>query len=906
MNPSTSRASWRSLPSGRDGGGRIRLRRTSGNNGPVRRLSATSIATLVAVAGAALFVFVQLQPRLLFASTTPNGGDMGAHVWGPAFMRDHLLPHWRITGWAPDWYAGFAFPTFYFPLPSLLIIVLDLLLPYEVAFKLVTVAGLVSLPVSAWAFGKLANLRAPGPACLAVATLPFLFDRTFTIYGGNIASTLAGEFSYSISLSLALLFLGVLARMLDTGRHRALAGVLLALTLMSHVVPTFFAVVGALVLMALQPSIRRLGNTVIVGVLGGLLTAFWALPFIVRLPFTNDMAYEKEVKYWKSLFPHNLRWLVWLAVVGALVSLVRRCRVGTFLTIMAGLSAVAFRFAPQGKIWNPRLLPFWFLCLSLLVGIAAASVGWLVMHVTKPVWERAGGIGGIGQEWSGEQHEDGPARRRWPDVVFPPIYEHAAAAVTLLALVVGLLFVALPLHLPLVERLPLVPETTDRSYVPDWAKWNYNGYERKVSYPEYREVVDTMARVGRSVGCGRAHWEYEPELDQLGTPLALMLLPYWTHGCIGSMEGLYFESSATTPYHFLSASELSRKASRPQRGLSYKDYDLAEGVRHLQMLGSRYYMAFTPESKAAAAQNANLKLVASTKEFPVNYPTGPGKRSWEIYEVAGSALVQPLANVPVVVRDVGKEKDWLDTSEAWFLDPTRTGTYLAAGGPPEWKRVERTAAASAPAEAVPVQAKVSQVRVGDDRITFDVDTPGTPILVKISYFPNWQASGAKGPWRISPNLMVVIPTERHVELHYGLTSVDVAGMSLTAAGLLALILVARLPSRPEPARPRRARRRRSVVPVAEGEAEPGQPPYRTNGTPEDGRARRARLADRYGQLGHREAGPLGPQDQLGVEQVGAEAAPLDHGHQRLAPHDLHPVRVRDSETETAAEDEGED
>jgi hypothetical protein len=33
-------------------------------------------------------------------------------------------------------------------------------------------------------------------------------------------------------------------------------------------------------------------------------------------------------------------------------------------------------------------------------------------------------------------------------------------------------------------------------------------------------------------------WEYEPELVRYGTPMALMLLPHWTHGCIGSMEGL--------------------------------------------------------------------------------------------------------------------------------------------------------------------------------------------------------------------------------------------------------------------------------------------------------------------------------------------------------------------------------
>ena len=69
----------------------------------------------------------------------------------------------------------------------------------------------------------------------------FLFDRNFTIYGGNIASTLAGEFAFSISLSLALLYLGVVIRGLRTGQHRALAAVLLALTGLCHLIPAFFA-----------------------------------------------------------------------------------------------------------------------------------------------------------------------------------------------------------------------------------------------------------------------------------------------------------------------------------------------------------------------------------------------------------------------------------------------------------------------------------------------------------------------------------------------------------------------------------------------------------------------------------------------------------------------------------------
>src|SRR5207245_7935821 len=156
-----------------------------------------TLVTIAVLAAAVVFVFVQLQPHLLFTNNTPAGGDMGAHVWGPAFLRDHLLPHGRLSGWAPDWYAGFPALTFYFPLPSLLIVLLGLVLPYGVAFKLVTVLGVLSLPVCAYAFGRLSGMTFHGPALLGVATVPFLFERFFTIYGGNIPSTLAGEFGFS-------------------------------------------------------------------------------------------------------------------------------------------------------------------------------------------------------------------------------------------------------------------------------------------------------------------------------------------------------------------------------------------------------------------------------------------------------------------------------------------------------------------------------------------------------------------------------------------------------------------------------------------------------------------------------------------------------------------------------------
>ena len=55
------------------------------------------------------------------------------------------------------------------------------------------------------------------------------------------------------------------------------------------------------------------------------------------------------------------------------------------------------------------------------------------------------------------------------------------------------------------------------------------------------------------------------------------------------------------------------------------------------------------------------------------------------------------------------------------------------------------------------------------RSRFHVSRVGVPMLVKISYYPRWHATGASGPYRVSPNLMVVVPTSKDVSLVYGST-----------------------------------------------------------------------------------------------------------------------------------------
>jgi 6-pyruvoyl-tetrahydropterin synthase related domain len=845
--------------------------------------TARVVVDLVVLVACVAFTAWHLQPDLLLTDSTPAGGDMGAHVWGPAYLRDNLLPQGQVAGWTGAWYAGFPAYQFYMVVPSLLIVALNVGLhgwaalapaavglgcvavavrrrrerqprnlaiagavvafglvglPYGVAFKLVSVSGLVTLPVAAYVFGRLAGARFPTPAVLAVATLPFLFYRGFTIYGGNVASTLAGEFAFSMSLSIAVVYLGVVFKGLETGRYRALAAVLLALTGLCHLIPAFWALGATAVVLAVRfrlandrlasglpalvaglfAAVVGLGLALVAGgalataglvlaalgglavlagvwivsdsarwlapvmVVGGLLSMWWVGPFFLRRAYLNDMGWEKlpyddpemsrPSEWAQHLFPHatpdvDLRWAFGLAVLGAALSVVLRLRIGIFLLVATVGTGVAFVVTPEGRLWNGRLLPFYYLTVLLLAAVAVSEIVRTIADVVR---------------------NGRPAPRG------------AGAPLALAALAVVVVLVGVPMgQLPYTQTIengfawpsfsPWRVRSQPASFVPGWAKWNYSGYEGKVAYREYYGIVTTMAQLGEQKGCGRAFWEYEKELDRYGTPMALMLLPHWTDGCIGSMEGLYFEASATTPFHFLTQVELSTAPSAAQRDLPYGQFDINKGVDHLQMMGVRYYMATSDNAVAQARAHADLTEVAAS---------GP----WVVFEVADSEVVSPLANQPAVVGGIDDSQvDWVERpldesgrfggpAVGWFNDPARWAVPLASGGPDDWQRV---AVGDTPDEVALDPVEVSNPVVTEDGVSFDVDQVGVPVLVKMSYFPNWRASGADGPYRVAPNFMVVIPNDTHVELTYGRTGVEWLSYALTLLGVVGLVLLLRRP-----------------------------------------------------------------------------------------------------------------
>ncbi len=671
------------------------------------------------------FVHIQFGTPALFLANTPTGGDMGAHVYLPQFLKDTLLPSGRIFGWSQDWYAGFPALYFYFPVPALTTVLLDVFLPYGVAFKLVTIAGLLALPPAVYFFVRSLGFARIVAGLAAAVGSTYVFMESFSIFGGNVKSTLAGEFSFGWSLALSLVYLGLVVS--DTREGRGFtprAGIALALTALTHIVTTLVVVIVSIPLLTRRNGAR---SVVRAWAVGFTLSAFWALPLGVRVlqGMTTDMHWSPvrgllgdgtSPGTTATPLPGELIPVVSLAIIGAVWTLLRRDDVLTLASMttlpLLGYWVLQLDGVELTKVYNARLLPYWYLGVFIFAGLA---VGLAVRSVARYLPDRNRNV----------------------------VYGSAIALVLLVNVTLA------GVH-----------------DVPGWVRWNYTGYEGKESFPEYRAIMETMD----GLPPGRVMWEANsPEMGRYGTPLAFMLFPYWT-GDHPSMEGLFFESSLTTPFHFLNASAVSESPSNPVRGLDYHNLDFPRGIAHLGLYGVDYYVGWTDQAKALA-RDEGLEVLA------VSGPT-------TIFRLPERPLVEVATNVPAVYDG---DPPFAEAALNWYDDWEDIDHWLVADGPADWPRVSGPEGPFDVGGAVDVDGVVDDIVVDHHRISFTTTAVGEPHLVKVSYFPAWRASGADGPYRAAPSLMVVVPTQEEVVIEFANGVPENVGLVLTVVALAGVV-----------------------------------------------------------------------------------------------------------------------
>lgn len=673
------------------------------------------------------FTLCHIPPAYLFKNTLTVGGDTPAHNYLAGHLREQLFTRGRIVSWAGGWWCGFPMFQYYFCLPYLLMSFISLVLPFNIAFKLVTVLGILALPASSYAAGRLMRLPRPVPLLLAIAMIPLLFDKSHTMWGVNIYSTLAGMISNSISFPIMLLFIACAARDTDDGRFRLGTAFLFAALLASHFFTSVVAGLTVAFLPLLRPRVGAWQAFVALAkelALGCLLMAWWLVPLAAKGEYAVDFGVNWDVRLHANL-PPFVFWLLPFACIAVIMAIAHRERFVTATCCMLLVSFFLFHFGHRisNVFVNVRLYPF---IIYAVLALSASGIGMLLKH-TKADW----------------------------------------LAVATLTIVV------------------LVYEPGFRPDIPAWAKWNYEGLEGKMR----RKVFDDLVIPLRGTP-GRLANDLHQDNESLGSSRIFECVPHLigkpileggiVNSALGSMYSYYIQGETSkscagfptivkpTGFNFTNATRhlelfnvkhFIARWSRTKDALKQsKDWRLvreSEGWELHELLTHEGHYVFVPENDAIGV------LVRSMEEAK------KAGLDW-IYTI--EALNQPF----VFLLPGEKPDRHLNTILTW----QEYAAYLSALRDPKSQVSNLESRISNP------QSQIRSEKVNDNTIRFTTDAIGRAHIIKCAYFPNWKVRGAEKALMVSPSFMLVYPTQNEVELYYGYTFSDNVGRAFSLLGLL--------------------------------------------------------------------------------------------------------------------------
>jgi hypothetical protein len=573
--------------------------------------------------GLVLLVLLDLlRPSLVLLPTITAGGDTPCHYPTAVWLHERLLPHLRLHGWYPGASLGHPLLLHYFPFPFLLMSALAPLVGMPVAFKLGTALGVFLLPLLVYASFRLMRLAFPAPLLGAAAALVFLRLEDNPIWGGTIASTLTGEFSYTYGVGFAFLFLGVLHRARADGRGPWLPAAVLALTCYAHGYAVLWA---GLTASALLPWDRRPWRAL------GWLLAVAALAFALAGPLLVPL-----LSGWGWTTPYDDAWID-VTTRGLLPPLLWPL----FAAAVLGLAAAVWRQRAGERI-DERLL---LLAFGAAAGAALAAAG-----------PRLGVV----------------------DVRFAPLAQLSLALAGAASLGLALARLALADVAALGLLLASAGWADQRSGVlRSWIDWNYSGLEAKELWPAWKALAE---RLRGGPADPRVAFEYSPVHERAGSLRMHETVPLFS-GRSG-IEGVYNQSSVTThPVYYL-LSELFPSSPNPFRRLSYSRFDPETALARLRLLNVGQVVAVSPQLVSALDARPEVVREARLPPYTVYRLADPGPgyveplafapvraspRGWRAQAFRWFSRKPPSRAVLVFTDD----RRFEGTADAWTPPPER-------------------------------------------------------------------------------------------------------------------------------------------------------------------------------------------------------------------------------------------
>tara|TARA_A100001015_G_scaffold305750_1_gene398935 strand:- start:1169 stop:3343 length:2175 start_codon:yes stop_codon:yes gene_type:complete len=701
--------------------------------------------------GSLLIIFLRIE--LVFSDLLPTGGDMGAHIVPTKFFVTELFNNFKLSGWSQDWFAGYPVYYFYFPLPPIITSLLNFIFPFSISFKTMVLISQVLLVVSIEMLMR-KNSREFSFYGFGVGLL-YLLTESFTIFGGNLASSLAGQYSFTYSIAFGNLSIFYLVK----SKHKysiEIAALLIGLSVLSHLIP-FMIYLPIFAFYFVKSDIKIYKK-----ISAFLFFLFVAIKFSIvlflNLEFTTNMTYTPYTQL-SDLVKSDVLPLVMGTAIYIISSKSKTSlkAISGFEIYLLFISLSLFFYGPESALWNGRIVPFFNLGIIILF--------FNLLHID---------IKNLTKKIQG----------KYPLLLFILLinsyfmylyyskwgntYSITTISVILIVLFMFLISINSRNFLFYTTIVSLTFGTL--SYLPHWLNWNFSGYESKNNWTDITTLYEGL----NTLEPGRIMWEPNSDLNKYGTPMVLMTIPMFTDH--QSVEGLYFDSSITTPFHFLTVSGVAERPSNPVGGLTYINGEFDKGFRLMEDLGVDYFIAYTSSIKDKANKDENFNFLFSNEVFNV-YSINTEKVELvgnNLYIFESPDFYERLRNA---VLRAGSEQSFFESAYKSFKDELN------------YKIIENYDESYADPSDKNTTLLISDLNIQNELITFKTNKPNQLHLIKVSYFPNWKIKNGYGPFRISPSFMAVIPKDEFVEINFESSNAEKALNLLSILTLFGALLI---------------------------------------------------------------------------------------------------------------------
>ena len=694
-----------------------------------------------------------LRIDLVFVNNTPTGGDMGAHVVAVDYFVSNLFPQFKIMGWTNMWFAGIPLFYFYFPFPPFLVSLLTIFFPFGIAFKMMVVGSIILV---VYGFDKLFRetdelFSFSGFIC----GVAFVLTESFTIYGGNLASTLAGQYSFTYSMGFGLLAYTYVSKD-KSNRTYIWSSFFFAMCLLSHLIPfLIFSLITVFKLVTGNFLFLEKINFFVIS-LG--LSAIWFIPMLFNLGYTTDMGYTPFTKI-RDLIKEDIYPLIFLClffIIFFYKEMASEKEIFQIALYMLTTASLLFFYIPPGALWNGRLVPFFNLGLLILFGLVLKIIFRRIdsshSYLSKFIALLSFSIFPLGYNYF---------------TLWAEKYQLSNFLLLSIFLFTFIILFISKSNSSLAAIVLYLGILSSVSFLPHWINWNFTGYESKENWQEIVSLYDNL----NNLPPGRITWEANPDLNEYGTPMVLMTIPMFTEHT--SMEGLYFDSSITTPFHFISVSGLSEKPSNPVGGLRYFNDDFERGVYYLRELGVDYYITNTDKLYEIALSSRDLIFINKVNRFGIfevkdSYKVIPAIKQLEEVRISqgiNNILTSLFRQRENKFQEFSLNNFYNLNSKKHFVELSKVDEDLAYLNELLLKE-EIT------------QSGISSLLIRDNKISFNTQHVGRPHIIKVSYFPNWELNNGYGPYKVDPSFMLIIPLSSNVELNFKTSKIEVASKIL--------------------------------------------------------------------------------------------------------------------------------